>query len=98
MINPYFTFTSNGENFCCYKTSNIIYINFYIDPNGKYKMQIQNTGDTAENIAVYPFKDKEYWETAQNTWTAIMKAAQNEAINNTNIKYYNSIEDIAPWW
>ena len=57
MINPYFTFTTDNENLCCYKTSNIIYASFYIDQNGKYKMQIQ-VGDTDETLAVYSFKSK----------------------------------------
>ena len=41
MINPYFTFTTDNKNLCCYKTSAILYISFYTDPNEKYKMQIQ---------------------------------------------------------
>ena len=40
MINPYFTFTTDNKNFCCYKTSAILNINFYIGPNEKYKMEI----------------------------------------------------------
>ena len=35
MINPYFTFTTDNKNLCCYKTSAILNINFYTDPNVK---------------------------------------------------------------
>ena len=97
MINPYFTFTTDNKNFCCYKTSTIIYINFYIDPNGKYKMEIQTTGDTDANIGLYTFQDKKYWEAAQDKWMDIMRAARNEAVNNTNMKYYGNIGEIDPW-
>lgn len=97
MINPYFTFTTDNKNFCCYKTSSIIYISFYTDPNEKYKMQIQVTGDTDETIAVYSFKDKKLWQTAQDTWMDIMRATRNEAVNNTNMKYYGSYGDVDPW-
>ena len=97
MINPYFTFTTDNENFCCYKTSSIIYISFYTDPNEKYKMQIQVTGDTDETIAVYSFKSKRLWQAAQERWMDIMRAARNEAVNNTNMKYYGSYGEIDPW-
>ena len=40
MINPYFTFTTDNKNLCCYKTSAILYISFYTDPNERYKMQM----------------------------------------------------------
>ena len=86
MINPYFTFTTDNKNFCCYKTSAIIYINFYTDSNEKYKMGIQTSGDTEADISVYPFKDKKYWDAAQGKWMVIMQAARNEAANNTNMK------------
>lgn len=97
MINPYFTFTTDNKNFCCYKTSAIIYINFYADSNEKYKMEIQTSGDTEENISIYTFKDKKYWDIAQDRWMDIMRAARNEAANNTNIKYYGSFGDVDPW-
>lgn len=97
MINPYFTFTTDNKNFCCYKTSSIIYISFYTDPNEKYKMQIQVTGDTDETIAVYSFQDKKLWQAAQDTWMDIMRATRNEAVNNTNMKYYGSYGDVDPW-
>lgn len=97
MINPYFTFTTDNKNFCCYKTSSIIYISFYTDPNKKYKMQIQVTGDTDETIAVYSFQDEKLWQAAQDTWMDIMRAARNEAVNNTNMKYYGSYGDVDPW-
>lgn len=97
MINPYFTFTTDNKNFCCYKTSSIIYISFYTDPNKKYKMQIQVTGDTDETIAVYSFQDEKLWQATQDTWMAIMRAARNEAVNNTNMKYYGSYGDVDPW-
>ena len=87
MINPYFTFTTDNKNFCCYKTSAIIYINFYIDPNGKYKMEIQTTGDTDANIGLYTFQDKKYWDVAQDRWMDIIRAARNETADNTNMKY-----------
>lgn len=86
MINPYFTFTTDNKNFCCYKTSAIIYINFYTDSNEKYKMEIQTSGDTEADISVYSFKDKKYWDAAQGKWMVIMQAARNEAANNTNMK------------
>lgn len=98
MINPYFTFTTDNKNFCCYKTSAILYINFYTDPNEKYKMQIQTVGDiTQETIAVYSFQDKKYWDVAQDRWMDIMRAARNEERNNTNMKYYGSYGDVDPW-
>lgn len=97
MINPYFTFTTDNKNFCCYKTSSIIYISFYTDPNKKYKMQIQVTGDTDETIAVYSFQDEKLWQAAQERWMDIMRAARNEAVNNTNMKYYGSYGDVDPW-
>ena len=86
MINPYFTFTTDDKNFCCYKTSAIIYINFYTDSNEKYKMEIQTSGDTEADISVYTFKNKKYWDAAQGKWMVIMQAARNEAANNTNMK------------
>ena len=97
MINPYFTFTTDNKNFCCYKTSSIIYISFYTDPNEKYKMQIQVTGDTDETIAVYSFQDEKLWQAAQDKWIVIMRAARNQEINNTNMKYYGSYGDVDPW-
>lgn len=97
MINPYFTFTTDNKNLCCYKTSSIIYVSFYTDPNEKYKMQIQVTGDTEETIAVYSFQDKKLWQAAQDTWMDIMRATRNEAVNNTNMKYYGSYGDVDPW-
>lgn len=97
MINPYFTFTTDNKNFCCYKTSSIIYISFYTDPNEKYKMQIQVTGDTDETIAAYSFQNKKLWQAAQDTWMDIMRATRNEAVNNTNMKYYGSYGDVDPW-
>lgn len=98
MINPYFTFTTDNKNFCCYKTSAILYINFYTDQMKKYKMQIQTVGDTTEEtIAVYSFKDKKYWDVAQDRWMDIMRAARNEERNNTNMKYYGSYGDVDPW-
>lgn len=97
MINPYFTFTTDNKNFCCYKTSSIIYISFYTDPNEKYKMQIQVTGDTDETIAVYSFQDGKLWQAAQDKWMDIMRAARNQEINNTNMKYYGSYGDVDPW-
>lgn len=97
MINPYFTFTTDNKNLCCYKTSSIIYISFYTDPNEKYKMQIQVTGDTDETIAVYSFQDKKLWQAAQDKWMDIMRAARNVEINNTNMKYYGSYGDVDPW-
>ena len=96
MVNPYFTFTTDNENLCCYKTSNIIYASFYIDQNGKYKMQIQ-VGDTDETLAVYSFKSKKLWQAAQDKWMDIMRAARNVEINNTNMKYYGSYGDVDPW-
>lgn len=97
MINPYFTFTTDNKNLCCYKTSSIIYISFYTDPNEKYKMQIQVTGDTDETIAVYSFKSKGLWQAAQDKWMDIMRAVRNQEINNTNMKYYGSYGDVDPW-
>lgn len=98
MINPYFTFTTDNENLCCYKTSSIIYISFYTDPNEKYKMQIQVTGDTDETVAVYSFQDKKLWQAAQERWMDLMRAARNEAANNTSMKYYgDSLGVIDPW-
>lgn len=98
MINPYFTFTTDNKNFCYYKTSAILYINFYTDSNEKYKMQIQTTENTAlDTIASYTFKSKKYWDAAQEKWMDIMRATQNEAVNNTNMKYYGSYGDVDPW-
>lgn len=97
MVNPYFTFTTDNENFCCYKTSGIIYVSFYTDPNGKYKMQIQNVADSDETMGVYSFKNKKLWDAAQERWMDIMRAARNEAANNTNMKYYGSYGEIDPW-
>lgn len=97
MINPYFTFTTDNKNFCCYKTSTILYISFYTDSNEKYKMEIQIAGDTEENISIYAFKDKKYWDIAQDRWMDIMRAARNEAANNTSMKYYGSYGEIDPW-
>jgi hypothetical protein len=97
MINPYFTFTTDNKNLCCYKTSSIIYVSFYTDPNEKYKMQIQVTGDTDETIAVYSFQDKKYWDVAQEKWMDLMRAARNEAANNTSMRYYGSYGDVDPW-
>lgn len=92
MINPYFTFTTDNKNFCCYKTSAIIYINFYTDSNEKYKMEIQTSKDTEADISVYLFKDKKYWDVAQERWMDIIRAARDEERNNTNMKY-----DVDPW-
>lgn len=97
MINPYFTFTTDNKNFCCYKTSSIIYISFYTDPNEKYKMQIQVTGDTDETIAVYSFQNEKLWQAAQDTWMDIMRAARNEAANNTSLRYYGNVGYIDQW-
>lgn len=98
MINPYFTFTTDNENLCCYKTSAILNVNFYIDPNEKYKMQIQTTGDTTlDTIGIYTFKTKEYWIIAQNKWMDVMRVKLNQEINNTNMKYYGNIGDVDPW-
>lgn len=98
MIYPYFTFTTDNKNLCCYKTSAILNINFYTDPNEKYKMQIQTSSDTtSDTIGTYTFKSKEYWEEAQNKWMVIMRAARNEERNNTNMKYYGSFGDVDPW-
>lgn len=97
MINPYFTFTTDNKNFCCYKTSSIIYISFYTDPNEKYKMQIQVTGDTNETIAVYSFQNEKLWQAAQDTWMDIMRAARNEAANNTSLRYYGNVGYIDQW-
>lgn len=86
MINPYFTFTTDNKNLCCYKTSAILNVNFYIDPNEKYKMQVQTSGDiTLDAIGTYTFQDKKYWEAAQDKWMDIMRAARNEAANNGNV-------------
>ena len=87
MINPYFTFTTDNKNFCCYKTSAIIYISFYTDSNEKYKMEIQTLKDTEADISVYLFQDKKYWDVAQDRWMDIIRAARNKAVNNTNMKY-----------
>ena len=98
MINPYFTFTTDNKNLCCYKTSAILNVNFYTDPNEKYKMQIQTVGDTTEEtIAVYSSKDKKYRQATQAKWMAITRAARNEERNNTNMKYYGSYGDVDPW-
>ena len=97
MVNPYFTFTTDNENFCCYKTSGILYVSFYTDPGARYKMQIQDTADSAETIAVYSFKSKKLWQAAQDKWMDIMRAARNQEINNTNMKYYGSYGDVDPW-
>lgn len=98
MVNPYFTFTTDNENFCCYKTSAILYVNFYTDSNEKYRMQIQTTENTAlDTIAPYTFKSKKYWDAAQERWMDIMRAARNEAVNNTNMKYYGNYGDVDPW-
>ena len=97
MINPYFTFTTDNKNFCCYKTSSIIYASFYTDQNEKYKMQIQVTGDTNETIAAYSFQDKKLWQAAQDTWMDIMRAARNEAVNNTGLRYYGNVGYIDQW-
>ena len=97
MVNPYFTFTTDNENLCCYKTSNIIYTSFYTDPSGKYKMQIQDTADSAETLAVYSFKSKRLWQAAQDKWMDIMRAARNQERNDTNMKYYGSYGDVDPW-
>ena len=79
MIYPYFTFTTDNKNLCCYKTSAILNVNFYIDPNEKYKMQVQTSGDiTLDAIGTYTFKSKKYWEMAQDKWMDIMRAACNE--------------------
>ena len=98
MIYPYFTFTTDNKNLCCYKTSAILNINFYIDLNEKYKMQVQTSGDTTlDAIGTYTFQDKKYWEAAQDKWMVIMRAARNEAVNDTNMKYYGSYGDVDPW-
>lgn len=82
MINPYFTFTTDNKNFCCYKTSAVIYISFYTDSNEKYKMEIQTLKDTEADISVYLFQDKKYWDVAQERWMDIIRTARNE----TNMK------------
>lgn len=97
MINPYFTFTTDNENLCCYKTSGILYVSFYTDPDKRYKMQIQDTAGTEETMAVYSFKSKRLWQAAQDRWMDIMRAARNEERNNTNMKYYGSYGDVDPW-
>lgn len=98
MINPYFTFTTDNKNFCCYKTSAILYVNFYTDSNEKYRMQIQTTENTAlDTIGPYTFKSKKLWQAAQDKWMDIMRAARNQEINNTNMKYYGSYGDVDPW-
>ena len=98
MIYPYFTFTTDNKNLCCYKTSAILNVNFYIDPNEKYKMQVQTSGDTTlDAIGTYTFQDKKYWDDAQDKWMVIMRAARNEERNNTNMKYYGSYGDVDPW-
>lgn len=89
MINPYFTFTTDNKNLCCYKTSAILNVNFYIDPNEKYKMQVQTSGDiTLDAIGTYTFQDKKYWEAAQDKWMNIMQAACNEERNNRNVNQW----------
>ena len=98
MINPYFTFTTDNKNFCCYKTSAILYVNFYTDSNEKYRMQIQTTENTAlDTIGPYTFKSKKLWQAAQDKWMDIMSAARNQERNNTNMKYYGSYGDVDPW-
>lgn len=99
MINPYFTFTTDNENLCCYKTSAILNVNFYIDQNKKYKIQVQTSGDTTlDTIGTYTFKNKEFWLAAQDKWMDIMRAARNEGFNDTNMKYYgDSLGVIDPW-
>lgn len=98
MINLYFTFTTDNKNFCCYKTSAILYVSFYTDSNEKYRMQIQTTENTAlDTISPYIFKNKKLWQVAQDTWMVIMRAARNEERNNTNMKYYGSYGDVDPW-
>lgn len=97
MINPYFTFTTDNKNLCCYKTSSIIYVSFYTDSNEKCKMQIQVTGDTDETIAVYSFQNEKLWQAAQDTWMDIMRAARNEAVNNTGLRYYGNVGYIDQW-
>lgn len=94
MINPYFTFTTDNKNFCCYKTSAILYISFYTDSNEKYRMQIQTT---ERYYCPYTFKSKKYWEIARDRWMDIMRAVRNEERNNTNMKYYGSYGDVDPW-
>ena len=88
MIDPYFTFTTDNKNFCCYKTSAIIYISFYTDSNEKYKMEIQTLKDTEADISVYLFQDKKYLDVAQERWMDIIRAARNEA---------NMKQDVDPW-
>ena len=56
MINPYFTFTAGNKNFCCYKTSSIIYISFYTDPNEKYKCGARDK----RMLKVKMFQDDEF--------------------------------------
>ena len=91
MINPYFTFTTDNKNLCCYKTSAILNINFYTDPNEKYKMQVQTSGDTTlDAIGTYTFQDKKYWEAARDKWRDIMQAVRKGERNNTNMKYNGS--------
>lgn len=98
MINPYFTFTTDNKNFCCYKTSAILYVSFYTDSNEKYRMQIQTTENTAlDTIAPYAFKSKKLWQAAQDTWMVIMRAARNEAVNNTSLRYYGNVGYIDQW-
>ena len=98
MVNPYFTFTTDNKNLCCYKTSAILYISFYTDPNEKYKMQVQTSGDTTlDAIGTYTFKSKKYWEEARDKWMNIMQAVRNEERNNTNMKYYGSYGDVDQW-
>ena len=61
MVNPYFTFTTDNKNLCCYKTSALLNVNFYIDPNEKYKMQVQTSGDiTLDASGTKTIKDKKY--------------------------------------
>ena len=59
-------------------------------------MQIQ-VGDTDETLAVYSFKSKRLWQAAQDKWMDIMRAARNQEINNTNMKYYGSYGDVDLW-
>ena len=49
-------------------------------------MEIQTTGDTDANMGIYTFQDKKYWDVAQERWMDIIRAARNEAANNTNMK------------
>lgn len=61
-------------------------------------MQIQTSGDTTlDAIGTYTFKEREYWVAAKDTWIQILRATRNEAVNDTNMKYYGSYGDIDPW-